>query len=219
VNAYQREQLEALTLVRGHLRSLASERREDLRGAIAPYLRFRREVDAFLKHHFEALCTTACYQDRRSACCSKDGIITFFADHVINALAGETAPLDALETRLQRENTTAKCLYLTPRGCCWAVRPLVCAMFLCDRAQERVFKENCEAEARWRELLSAAKRFRWPDRPVLFDALELAFIDAGYRSSLMYLNFSPGLLRVKQRAGLPVPAGVNGAKNLKTCPS
>ncbi|MEJ2641066.1 MAG: hypothetical protein P8010_15970 [Desulfosarcinaceae bacterium] len=208
MNAYQIEQFDALVQVRRHLATLADEPLRRLNQAIAPYLYFRRELDAFLKAHFEAVCTMACYQDRRSACCSKDGIITFFADHVINALAGGTDRLGAMERRLQRENPGAKCVYLTARGCCWSVRPLVCAMFLCDSAQASVFKADTDAESQWRRLQTAAKRFRWPDRPVLFDALELAFIDAGHRSSLMYLNFSPGLLRIKQSAGLPTPASM-----------
>jgi hypothetical protein len=205
-SAYQSEQLEALILVRDGLALLDGDRDDALRKAIEPYLWFRQAVDAFLKNHFEAVCTAACYQDRRSACCSKDGIITFFADHVINALAGGRDHLAAVEHCLRRTNTGTKCTYLTPEGCCWRVRPLVCAMFLCDGAQEMVFQENPEAASRWQELELGAKRFRWPDRPVLFDALELAFIEAGCRSPLMYLNFSPGLIRVKQGAGLPLPA-------------
>jgi len=45
------------------------------------------------------------------------------------------------------------------------------------------------------------KRFTWPDQPVLFDDLESYFMKSGYRSPLMYLHNSPGLLRVKQKAG------------------
>jgi hypothetical protein len=205
VNAYQKEQVDALIQVRRHLTTLPEQQLTQLRAAIEPYLYFRRELDLFLNDHFKAVCTTACYQDRRSACCSKDGIITFFADHVINALAGGTDQLGSMERCLLQENTSTKCVYLTARGCCWRVRPLVCAMFLCDSAQAAVFQVNQEAESHWQRLQIAAKHFRWPDRPVLFDALELAFIDAGYHSSLMYLNFSPGLLRIKQRAGLPMP--------------
>ncbi len=203
-NDYQKEQLAAYLLVRRHLRSLNSRDRSALQEAITPYLHFRRTLDRFLGRHLEAVCTAACYQDQRSACCSKDGIITFFADHVINALCSEADPLAALEARLQRANRTGKCVYLTPQGCCWTVRPLVCAMFLCDRSQATAFGESPEVIERWRAFELAAKRFRWPDRPVLFDALERIFIDAGHRSSLMYLHNSPGLLRVKQRAGLPL---------------
>ena len=47
-----------------------------------------------------------------------------------------------------------------------------------------------------------AKAYRWPEKPVLFDALEKIFLDLGCDSSLMFLNKSPGLLRIKQQAGL-----------------
>jgi len=50
-----------------------------------------------------------------------------------------------------------------------------------------------------------SRRFKWPDRPVLFDTLEKLFLDAGFHSPLMYLHTSPGLLRVKQQAGLVQP--------------
>lgn len=204
MNDYQREQLDALTLVRRHLGGMTDGQRRELLQRIESYLSFRKEVDAFLADHFQAICTAACYQDRRSACCSKDGIITFFADHVVNGLRSRDAQLAKMDDTLQQKNPTAKCVYLTPSGCCWTVRPLVCAMFLCDRAQETVFAENPHTEAGWERLRALAKSFRWPDRPVLFDALEQVFLDAGYRSPLMYLNLSPGLLRIKRRAGLPV---------------
>jgi hypothetical protein len=204
MNDYQKEQFQALIMVGDHLRTLDADRRSGLHQAIEPYAYFRTEVDGFLKAHVDALCTTTCYQAQRSTCCSKDGIITFFADHVVNALNSSADQLEALKARLQRTNDSGKCVYLTPQGCCWHVRPLVCAMFLCDRAQETVFQLQPKLKLEWQRLQMAAKRFRWPERPVLFDALEIAFIDAGYTSPLMYLNFSPGLLRIKQSAGLPV---------------
>ncbi|CAB1071247.1 hypothetical protein D1AOALGA4SA_1164 [Olavius algarvensis Delta 1 endosymbiont] len=46
------------------------------------------------------------------------------------------------------------------------------------------------------------QHFTWPDRPVLFDDLESYFLKTGCRSPLMYLHNSPGLLRIKQKAGL-----------------
>lgn len=211
MNDYQREQLQALTMVCDHLPSLDADRRDDLHRAVAPYLFFRKTVDDFLDTHLDALCTTTCYQDQRSACCSKDGIITFFADHVVNGLNSSADELEVLKDRLQQNNTTAKCVYLTPQGCCWGVRPLVCAMFLCDRALGEVFGAQPDLADQWEGLKKAGKRFRWPDHPVLFDALEVAFIDAGYTSGLMYLNFSPGLLRIKQKAGLPLRSPAKAA--------
>jgi hypothetical protein len=50
------------------------------------------------------------------------------------------------------------------------------------------------------EFKQREKHYRWPDRPVLFDDLEKYFMAAGYSSPLMYLNNSPGLLRVKELA-------------------
>ena len=50
--------------------------------------------------------------------------------------------------------------------------------------------------------LKQEKSFKWPDRPVLFDDLEKLFLDLGCHSTLMHLNLSPGLLRIKKRAGL-----------------
>ena len=75
-------------------------------------------------------------------------------------------------------------------------------MFLCDRAMQSVFDRKPEAETTWETLRQAERSFKWPDRPVLFDHLERVFIDLGYKSSLMHLNFSPGLLNVKRKAGL-----------------
>ncbi len=73
---------------------------------------------------------------------------------------------------------------------------------MCDTAMKEVFEKDPSAKAKWNEFKIQEKRFRWPDQPVLFDQLEEIFLDAGYCSSLMYLNNSPGLLRIKQRAGL-----------------
>jgi hypothetical protein len=76
-------------------------------------------------------------------------------------------------------------------------------MFLCDQVQDIVLASRPEIASRWQALENEAKGFRWPDRPVLFDLMEQKFIAAGCRSSLMFLNTSPGLLRIKQQAGLP----------------
>jgi hypothetical protein len=82
------------------------------------------------------------------------------------------------------------------------VRPLVCAMFLCDPVEKEVMANNVEVRTQWRVLNTQAKSFRWPDRPVLFDTLEKRCMAAGIQSPLMYLNNSPGLLHVKKKAGL-----------------
>jgi hypothetical protein len=199
---YQVEQMEALSLVRLHLKTLSRSEKEKLRALIAGYLEFRREVDRFLDARFGRVCDRSCYQSRLSACCSREGIITFFADVVINLLLSEEAEVEALVKVLNAENTGFKCAYLGPAGCLWRVKPIVCQMFLCEPAKARVFSEHPEAEADWQKLECRRKEFTWPDRPVLFDAIEKYFIAAGCASPLMYLHQSPGLLRVKRKAGI-----------------
>jgi hypothetical protein len=75
-------------------------------------------------------------------------------------------------------------------------------MFLCDRAMSAVLQIDPEAEKAWASLRRQEKSFKWPDRAVLFDYLEKAFLDMGFQSTLMHLNLSPGLLRIKKKAGL-----------------
>jgi hypothetical protein len=202
MNDYQQEQYEALSMVRQGLESMDESRRSALKDETRAYNGFRQVVDDFLQSHFSGVCTRLCYQSRTSACCSKDGIITFFADSVVNALHATPEQLDRMEAALQRVNKGHRCVYLSDEGCIWAVRPVVCAMFLCDRAMETVFGDSPQAEDQWQELRRQEKTFKWPDRPVLFDHLEKVFLDMGYRSSLMHLNLSPGLLMVKKKAGL-----------------
>jgi hypothetical protein len=200
ISDYQQEQWEALSLIMRQLEALDASQRTLLLSGIGPYLEFRQHVDQFLATHFAAHCTQSCFENRLSACCSKDGIITFWADGVINALVAGEERVEALRQALVRPFSPHKCTYLGPDGCRWQVRPLMCAMFLCDPVQEKVFGADRGAERRWRELVDAAKGFRWPDRPVLFDWLETYFIDLGCRSSLMYINTSPGLMRIKRMA-------------------
>lgn len=202
MNEYQIEQHETLRIVRDGLARLGEERRDRLRIEIHDYLMFRATVDRFLDHHFSDVCTYTCFNSRTSACCSKDGIITFFADAVVNALSATDGQLDRLAAVLEARNNGHRCVYLGAHGCLWTVRPVVCAMFLCDRAMDAVFERSPEAQNTWDALRREERRFKWPDRPVLFDHLERVFIDLGYRSSLMHLNFSPGLLNIKKKAGL-----------------
>ncbi len=202
MNAYQQEQLDALRLVRDGLARLSQSDRVKLKARVDDYIQFRRSVDHFLDRYFSDVCTHICYLSHTSACCSKDGIITFFADTVVNALLAEPQQLDRLETTLNRTNRGHRCVYLADDGCIWTIRPVVCAMFLCDRAMQQVFSADLRARKTWQALRQQERSFKWPDRPVLFDYLEQVFIQMGCRSSLMHLNFSPGLLRVKKEAGL-----------------
>jgi hypothetical protein len=75
-------------------------------------------------------------------------------------------------------------------------------MFLCDRAQQKVFGDSPEVAEIWDGMKKREMTFRWPDRPVLFDRIESRFMAAGVSSSLMYLHNSPGLIRIKRNAGL-----------------
>lgn len=199
MNDYQREQWDALSLIMSRISLLDPTQRGGLQQRIAPYLDFRQRVDRFLSTHFGAHCTQSCFSNHLSACCSKDGIITFWADGVINALAASAAQMEDLFQALQKPHHPRKCTYLGPAGCRWQVRPLMCAMFLCDPVQTRVFEGHKDTEADWAALQQEAKGYRWPDRPVLFDWLETYFMDMGCRSPLMYINHSPGLLRIKRQ--------------------
>ncbi|MFC1516735.1 hypothetical protein ACFL7E_08270 [Thermodesulfobacteriota bacterium] len=200
MRSYQEEQLEAISLIFRHLSRISAKERENLRRKISDYLSFRREVDAFLSKDFGNICTQKCYQNQRSACCSREGIITFFADTVVNILVSRDDEVRFLKTVLQKPNKGFKCIYLGNNGCMWQVKPIVCEMFLCKQAKTEVFDENPAAGEAWEKLNQLKKRFTWPDRPVLFDALERYFMDAGYSSSLMYMHNSPGLMRVKEMA-------------------
>ena len=110
MNDYQKEQLEALDLVRHYLGKIPPGQRENLEEKIQDYLKFRAATASFLSEHFGRLCTRNCYENRMSACCSKDGIIAFFADTVINALLSSDVELNAMEVALGRNNTGFKCM-------------------------------------------------------------------------------------------------------------
>jgi hypothetical protein len=198
-SAYQREQLEALDLARNALARASRAEQRFLTHSVRPYLDFRRRVDDVLRDNFEEICTSACYQSRRSACCSRDGIITYWADGVINVLNSTEDQLGQVRRRLASPHEGQKCLYLGPAGCLWQVRPIVCAMFLCDSAEQTVFKAHPVIKTQWDQLQEEKKKFTWPDRPVLFDDLEAWFLERGYQSSLMYMHTSPGLLRLKKK--------------------
>lgn len=202
MNDYQFEQLEALSLVRMHLKVQPRGERDKLRQMAADYLEFRRRVDRFLETYFGSVCDQTCYQSRLSACCSREGIITFFADVVINQLFSAEAEIDGLASALRQDTSGFKCVYLGPAGCRWRIKPIVCQMFLCEPAKAKVFRQHPPAESEWLELERQRKKFTWPDRPVLFDVLEKYFIAMGCSSPLMYMHQSPGLLRVKQKAGI-----------------
>lgn len=202
---YNIEQSETLAMVHEYLGACDPAERQKLLDDCRDYLAFRDRVEQFLTRHFNDLCSEACYNSQRSACCGKEGIITFFADMVVNVLASEPGAIDAILETLKGKGRQNKCIYLGDHGCLWNVTPIVCQMFLCDRAKETVFSEKPELREQWEALEAERKLFTWPDRPVLFDHLERFFMHAGCESPLMYLHNSPGLLRVKRMAGLESP--------------
>jgi hypothetical protein len=199
MNAYQIEQLESLRLIRRRIQAMSPAERESLFTEMADYLRFRREVAEFHAGHFAGICTQKCYQSRLSACCSKDGIITFFADMVINVLVSDPGEIDRMAHAVRNPEFNYKCIYLSEAGCVWKIKPVVCEFFLCDEAEKKVLDPDPEALSRWKELADARKRYTWPNRPVLFEYLEKVFLDRGDDSPLMYLHKSPGLIRLRQK--------------------
>lgn len=198
MNTYQKQQLETLTQVRRHFDGRGATRTGEFRDASADYLAFRGRVAAFLENRFQTICTEKCYQSRLSACCAKDGIITFFADVVINALVSSDAELERLSDAIVHPYKADKCIFLSKNGCTWRLKPVVCEFFLCDEAEQRGFKNDPGALKEWEAFKTLKKTYTWPDRPVLFEILENEFIANGYQSPLMYLHNSPGLLRIKR---------------------
>jgi hypothetical protein len=202
MNNYRQEQLESQYMVIRYFETVSGAQRGQLERLCENYRGFREKVHRFQERHLQTICTQACFQDQKSACCNKDGIITFFADLVVNALFAPPQGLADLAAALQTGRDDMKCVYLGPEGCRWHIKPIVCEMFLCDQALEGMKAADPQAEATWQTLLAEAKRFRWPDRPVLFDVIESRFLAAGLCSPLMYLHNSPGLVRIKRKAGL-----------------
>ncbi|KJS30407.1 MAG: hypothetical protein VR64_17135 [Desulfatitalea sp. BRH_c12] len=203
MNDYQQEQWDALLKARLGLTRLSSVDIDALMVAIDIYMAFRHQVDDFQSVHFTDQCTRSCFENHRSACCSKDGIVTFWGDVVINTLLSSTAQGSTLDHCLSVPAYADKCTYLGPQGCQWQVRPLMCAMFVCDPVKASVLLPGNDAQRRWEQLQERAKQFRWPDQPepVLFDRLETCFLKIGIQSSLMYINQSPGLLSIKRKSG------------------
>lgn len=187
-------------MVKRYLFQIPETECECLRKDLIDYLAFRDAVDAFQEEHFREICNRKCYQSKLSTCCSRDGIIVFFADVIINVLMATPPLLASLEDVLTRPHEGFKCVYLGQDGCLWRIKPIVCEMFLCNAAEDAVLKDHPAARQRWEALVRQKKSFTWPDRPVLFDSLEQICVDAGYTSPLMYLHNSPGLLRVKRQA-------------------
>lgn len=204
ISEYNSDQLSAFQDLAQAMDLLSKEEVLGLRQAILPYLEFRREVDQFSQTHFEPYCSRMCFETRLSACCGFESIFTFFADQVITFLESEPEEMDAILKVLGRPNTTKNCVYLGEKGCLWKVRPISCAMFFCDQAKEAILVEQTKALATWRALQAKEKDFTWPARPVIFNEIEAFFKKKGLDSPHMYFHLSPGLMRIKKKAGLAV---------------
>ena len=199
---YNEDQRSALLTAREGLERIDPARRREVERAVAPYLSFREEVARFQSAHFSGVCTGRCFTDGTSACCGREGILTFFADVVLNLMVSGRGAADLLLTALAQDRGGSGCVYLSRGGCLWGLKPIVCEMFLCDEAKEKVLAPEPALERRWEELRSREKDFTLPVRPVLFDALEELFIEAGHDSPLMYFHKSPGLVRLKKKHGV-----------------
>lgn len=199
---YNRDQTEAILLVRGHLRALGPGATVRLRESIQPYLEFRAAVAAFQETHLAALCRDRCFSKQISACCGREGILTFFADTVINLLLSTPEQVDSLLEAIARDRGGEDCVYLHPAGCLWRLKPIVCEMFLCDFVKRTALEADAALAGAWEGFRQAETRFTRPTMPVLFDDLERLFIEAGLESPLMYFHRSPGLLRLKAKHGV-----------------
>jgi len=197
MSEYNRDQWEALLMVQRHLEGLPASEIQRLRASVGPYLQFRSEVSLSQREFLSEICTQACFTTRQSACCNRDGIAIFFAEVVINALFSSVDDLTLLRVALVNDPGGFKCVYLGEKGCLWRLKPIVCEMFLCDRAKATVLDKDRNLGDRWEGLLLKEKQFTWPDKPILFDELEELFLQAGLKSPLMYCHLSPGLLRIK----------------------
>lgn len=202
-SAYNLEQRRAWEMISRHLaRAEGYGLRLEILDRTRPYLAFRKELAAFQDARFKDFCTAACFNDSTSACCSREGIVTFFADAAINAVASTPEQIQLLLHTLANPRSDGRCVYLSNTGCLWQVSPVVCAMFVCDRLEREVLAPNPDLQKTWDDFQAKRKFFTWPDRPVLFDWLEEKFIGEGLDSPLMYLHKSPGLLKIKAKAGI-----------------
>lgn len=202
---YNEQQREALLVAIGGLAGLSFEKLRQLRRGLDEYLQFREETARFQQENFAQLCTHRCFTDGTSACCGREGILAFFADVVVNALLSTEKEAERLLSALREDRGGPNCVYLGEEGCLWRLKPVVCEMFLCDRAKETALGGRPALQSEWEGLRRRERLFTFPDRPVLFDEIEKLFLEEGHESPLMYFHRSPGLLRLKAKHGLGAP--------------
>ena len=110
MNTYQKEQFNAFAMVQKYLAGLEDSKRGTLKISVSDYLAFRSELDVFLSTHFSQICNRRCYRSQRGACCSREGIITFFADIAVNVLVAGSNEIDGLMETLKKPNNGFKCV-------------------------------------------------------------------------------------------------------------
>lgn len=199
---YNQEQIQAIFMVRDFMRKNYQTELSSIKPEIQIYFRFREEVSEFQKRHLSVICNITCFTSKLSACCSREGIATFFADVVINYLMSSQNEIDALIDVLMNDKGGHRCVYLSPDGCLWRLKPIVCEFFLCKKAKEEIIEKDPLLKEKWSKFQKKEKEFIWPDKKVLFDEIEEIFIEKGYESPLMYMHRSPGLLIVKKKANI-----------------
>ena len=204
MSEYNQQQKDAILMVRQYLSHLPPAKLHWLKQRIKSYMQFRKAVHSFQERHFSDICSKKCFTSRTSACCGREGIITFFADVVINVLLSTNGQIDTLLETLEGDTGGFNCVYLNENGCLWLWKPIVCEMFLCDAAKNSVLAKSESLVSKWAGLRRRERRYTWPTRSVLFDELEGFFLNGGFDSPLMYLHKSPGLLRLKDKHGSEV---------------
>ena len=202
ISEYNRDQLLSLQAIHKACGRLPDVEILSLVERLGPYIEFRRQLESHQSQYFRDTCEANCFSTGLSACCGFESIITFFADHVINFLLSTPGENGRIVSVLGRANRTGRCVYLQATGCIWRLSPISCAMFLCEDAKQTVFTRHPEAVAPWAELREREKDYTYPTQPVLFDDLEKVFRGLGVDSPNMYFHTSPGLLRLKARAGI-----------------
>jgi len=202
LSEYNQQQKDAILMVSQHLLHLPAPKLRWLKQRIKSYVQFRKAVNSFQERHFSDICSQKCFSSRTSACCGREGIITFFADVVINVLLSTNKQINTLLKILERDTGGFNCVYLNENGCLWLCKPIVCEMFLCDAAKNSVLADSESLASQWTGFRRRERMYTWPTRPVLFDELEGFFLNGGFDSPLMYLHKSPGLLRLKAKHGL-----------------
>jgi hypothetical protein len=192
MSEYNRDQWMSFQSIQKACAKLDPSQLQELRENLQPYLHFRRELEEYQCRYFGPICRESCFETYLSSCCGFESIITFFADQVITFLLSTPEEIAALSKALERPNKTGKCVYLGENGCIWRVRPISCAMFLCDQVKKIVFERHSEAKSLWKDFQEQEKEYNWPTKPVLFDELEKYFLPLGVESPHLYFHRSPG---------------------------